>query len=137
MLIEMMIVLTVLSILLGLVFIQIEPTRSASSTRHFLEKLQSDIRFTQELAYSTGKPHRLTFFPSNHMYSIINNSTTVLKSSEIPKHISINKGTLGYHIIYVSNGNIQKAGTITIHDGKDDYKLVVQLGAGRFYVEKK
>ncbi|MCA0986007.1 competence type IV pilus minor pilin ComGD [Guptibacillus algicola] len=136
-LIEMMIVLTVFSLMLGLVFIQIAPTQSASSTRHFLEKLQSDIRYTQELAYSTGKPHRLSFSPSTHTYTVISNATNVIKSANIPENITIKKGTLGHHIVYVGNGNIQTAGTILINDGKEEYKLVVQLGAGRFYIEKR
>ncbi|WP_270179256.1 competence type IV pilus minor pilin ComGD [Alkalihalobacillus sp. CinArs1] len=136
-LIEILIVLSVFSILLGMVILQITPTQTASSTRQFLEKLQSDIRYTQQLAYSTGKPHRLSIAPSSHTYTIINNAANVVKSVKLPENITIHQGTLGHQIIYVGSGNIQKAGTLLISDGKEEYKLVVQLGAGRFYIEKK
>ncbi|MCA0171090.1 prepilin-type N-terminal cleavage/methylation domain-containing protein [Bacillus sp. RAR_GA_16] len=41
-LIEMMMVLSVLSLLLALIFLHITPTQHASSTRHFLEDIQSE-----------------------------------------------------------------------------------------------
>ncbi|WP_347549637.1 type II secretion system protein [Pseudalkalibacillus hwajinpoensis] len=89
-LIEMMIVLTILSILLALIFIQITPTQSSSSTRQFLEMIQADIRYTQELAYTDGKAHRFSISSEAHTYSILSNSSTVVKTVQIPEQISIN-----------------------------------------------
>ncbi|MGA9288895.1 MAG: competence type IV pilus minor pilin ComGD [Anaerobacillus sp.] len=135
-LIELMIVLSVFSILLSLVVLQITPTQTASSTHHFMDKLQGDIRLTQELAYADGKSYRFSFSPEAHTYLIQSNTTSVVKIGEIPEHISIEKGTLGYQIVFGGNGNVQKAGTLYIKTDKEVYKLVVQIGAGRFYIEE-
>ncbi|MDQ0481680.1 competence type IV pilus minor pilin ComGD [Guptibacillus hwajinpoensis] len=135
-LIEMIIVLSAFSILLSLVFLQISPTQTASSTRHFLEEMQADIRYTQEVSYADGKSHRFSISPDTHSYSIQSNVSNVIKTREIPKHISIEKGTLGYQIVFGPNGNVQKAGTLFIKAEGEEYKLVVQVGAGRFYVDE-
>ncbi|WP_371018264.1 competence type IV pilus minor pilin ComGD [Pseudalkalibacillus sp. JSM 102089] len=133
---EMMIVLSVLSILLCLIFLHISPTQNASSTRHFLGDIQSDLRYTQELAYVNKSSYRFSISPSKGSYSIQGTASTVVKSNEIPEHITIDEGTMGYQIVFGGNGNVQKAGTLYIKAGKEEYKLVVQVGAGRFYIKK-
>ncbi len=135
-LIEMMIVLSVFSILLSLVFLQITPTQTASSTHQFIERFQGDIRYTQELAFADGKSYRFSISPETHMYYIQSNTTNLVKTGQIPKHITIEKGTLGYQLVFGGNGNVQKAGTLYIKTGREVYKLVVQIGAGRFYIEE-
>ncbi|TKD70094.1 prepilin-type N-terminal cleavage/methylation domain-containing protein [Pseudalkalibacillus hwajinpoensis] len=135
-LIEMLIVLSAFSILLSLVFLQISPTQTASSTRHFIEEMQADIRYAQELSYTDGKSHRFSISADTHTYSIQSTASNVIKTRDIPKHISIEKGTLGYQIVFGANGNVQKAGTLFIKAEEEEYKLVVQVGAGRFYLEK-
>ena len=133
---EMMIVLSVLSILLCLIFLHISPTQNASSTRHFLDDIQSDLRYTQELAYVNKSSYRFSISPSKGSYNIQGTASTVVKSNEIPEHITIDEGTMGYQIVFGGTGNVQKAGTLYIKAGKEEYKLVVQVGAGRFYIKK-
>lgn len=135
-LIEMMIVLSLLSILLTLVFLHITPTQNASLTKHFLEEIQSDLRYTQELAYVNGSSYRFSISPSKGIYSIQGNASTVVRTNKIPDHITIDEGTMGYQIVFGGNGNVQKAGTLYMKAGKEEYKLVVQVGAGRFYIKK-
>ncbi|WP_273850741.1 competence type IV pilus minor pilin ComGD [Guptibacillus spartinae] len=135
-LIEMMMVLSILSLLLTLVFLHITPTQNASSTKHFLEDIQSDLRYTQELAYVNGSSYRFSISPSKGIYSIQSTASSIVKTTKIPKHITIDEGTMGYQIVFGGNGNVQKAGTLYMKTGKEEYKLVVQVGAGRFYIKK-
>lgn len=135
-LIEMMMVLSVLSLLLALIFLHITPTQHASSTRHFLEDIQSDLRYTQELAYVNGSSYRFTISPSKGIYNIQSTASSIVRTNQIPEHITIDAGTMGYQIVFGGNGNVQKAGTLYLKTGKEEYKLVVQVGAGRFYIKK-
>ena len=135
-LIEMMMVLSILSLLLTLVFLHITPTQNASSTRHFLEDIQSDLRYTQELAYVNGSSYRFSISPSKGIYSIQSTASSIVRTNKIPEHITIDEGTMGYQIVFGGNGNVQKAGTLYMKTGKEEYKLVVQVGAGRFYIKK-
>ncbi|RBW70578.1 competence type IV pilus minor pilin ComGD [Bacillus taeanensis] len=135
-LIEMMIVLLILSSVTAIVVSSFQTAYSAKQTSHFLEQLQDDLYYTQAVAISRGETTSLTIYPENHEYVVYGKNKKLLIRRTFPSHIVFKGGTLGYKVVYLANGNVQKPGTLFINTNFASYKVVVQLGKGRFYVAK-
>lgn len=131
---ELIIVISILSIILLIAIPSYHSVWQTNEIEHFLEQFQEDIYYTQMTAISRGKPIMLIFGTSSQ-YQILISNKAILKR-EYPSHISVEKGTLETKIEFNSNGNIRKPGTIFINTEKGKYKLTFQLGKGRFEIAK-
>jgi competence protein ComGD len=135
-LIEMMIVLLILSSVTAITVSSFQPILYGRQTAHFLEQLQEDLYYVQAAAISRGQTTSFTIYPEQNQYVVYGENREILIKRTFESNVMVEGGTLGYKITYLANGNVQKPGTLFINIGNASYKLVVQLGKGRFYVAK-
>lgn len=132
---ELIIVISLFSIILLIVIPSYHSLSQKHKTDHFFEQLQEDIYYTQMIALSRGKPMMLDFITTLSQYRILVHNQTIVKR-EYPHDIIVERGTLETKIEFNPNGNIRKAGTIFIKTDKGKYKMTFQLGKGRFEIAK-
>ncbi|UOY93993.1 type II secretion system GspH family protein [Ectobacillus sp. JY-23] len=129
---ETLLVLSIVSILL-IVSFGLYPKYEARVLEHFLEQLQKDIMFMQQTAMSHNIRHRLHWFPSDSRYVITGEGTVAVLVRNYDTDIQVRFETLSLPLIYSANGNISRGGTMYVSYKKSIYKVVFQLGKGRFY----
>lgn len=103
----------------------------------FLNQLNEDIFYAQQ--YAISHESLIYFYVDNEkgVYTIYSYKEEVILEREIPKDIQFIKGTLGAAFYFNQYGNASKAGTMTIDTTKGKYKLIVNIGKGRFRIEKQ
>jgi len=132
---ELIIVISILSVILLIAVPSYHSLSKTNEIEHFFEQLQEDIYYTQMTAISRGKPIMLDFITTLSQYRILASNQTIVKR-DYPHDIIVEKGTLETKIEFNPNGNIRKAGTIFIKTANGKYKLTFQLGKGRFEIAK-
>lgn len=134
--IESLLVLSVVSVILSFTILKIAAIEEKHVTKNFFSELTNDLLFAQQYAMSTKRSVTITFSPSNHYYRITQGSGNELLRRNYHEDILIDPRTMGTLLVFQSHGSIQKAGTMGIsYKNLENYRLVFQLGKGRFYVE--
>jgi competence protein ComGD len=132
---EAIFVLSIIS-LISIIAIGLFPKYEDRKAENFLEQLEQDIVFMQQAAMSHNTRHRLHWFILNHRYVITNGETAALIVRDYDSDLEINLDTLSIPIIYGPDGNINKGGTMYVSYKKKKYKVVFQIGKGRFRYTK-
>ncbi|MGE7601241.1 competence type IV pilus minor pilin ComGD [Peribacillus sp. NPDC097675] len=103
----------------------------------FLNQLNEDIFYAQQ--YAISHESLIYFYMDNErgVYTIYSYKEEGILERTIPKDIRFLKGTLGAAFYFNQYGNASKAGTMTIDTTNGKYKLVVNIGKGRFRIEKQ
>lgn len=131
-LLEAIFVLFVVS-LIGLIAIGLFPKYEEKKVDTFLEQLRQDIVLMQQSAISHSNSHQLHFYPMDHQYVITNGIETILIRN-YDHDIVIDLNTLPSSLTFGPDGNIGRGGTMYVSYKTKKYKIVFQLGAGRFYI---
>jgi competence protein ComGD len=133
-LIEMLLVLLIVSMLSGIAYVNLIPLYEKKKIEQFFEQLNEDILFMQELAISTNKRTNLQWFPQSHRYII---QQTYEEGPVLVRYydrgIQADLHTFPNIMTYTGSGNINRGGTIYVYYKQKAYKIVFQLGKGRFY----
>lgn len=141
-LVEMMVVVTVFTLMTAIVLISFRPLSEAKTADNFIEQVQDDLYYAQSLAVSRRETVRFQFHPDDYYYRIKSGSVLEDDYVKLKRHyseaIKVTKGSgsLGLEVSFNRNGNVGQAGTILFDTKKGKYKLVFNVGEGRFYVEK-
>lgn len=103
----------------------------------FLNQLNEDIFYAQQ--YAISHESLIYFYVDNErdVYTIYSYKEQGIVERAIPKDIQFLKGTLGAAFYFNQFGNASKSGTMMIDTTKGRYKLVVNIGKGRFRIEKQ
>lgn len=103
----------------------------------FLNQLNEDIFYGQQ--YAISHESLIYFYVDNEKerYTIYSYKEEAIVERKIPPGIQFLKGTLGASFYFNQYGNASKAGTMTIDTSKGRYKLVVNIGKGRFRIEEQ
>lgn len=102
----------------------------------FIAQFNNDVLFAQQYAMSTKSTIRIIFTPNHYYYRIMQGSFNELYRRSYHEDISIDPRTMGTTISFQGNGSIQKAGALGLsYKEKENFRIVFQLGRGRFYVE--
>ncbi|MBM6617302.1 competence type IV pilus minor pilin ComGD [Bacillus suaedaesalsae] len=135
---EMLVVMTIVLIVSSLSFVYVRTTYENKIVNQFFEVLQEDIWLAQQHAISHSQSVELTFYTEQAFYDIRESGLRKLINKR-PVHpsIRIRPLTMANPIKFQPNGNISGAGTVYVYDYNDTYKLIFQLGRGRFRVEKQ
>ncbi|PYZ98608.1 hypothetical protein CR205_08510 [Alteribacter lacisalsi] len=135
-LIEMLIVLSLLSVLLLIAIPKLIPPEVLESEQ-FLTTLKSDLYNSQIRALATQTPVQIIFDNINHKY-IIRQDLTVIAENHFPAHLRFEARSLGTHDLrFMSNGNIQRSGSFVFsYERGGGYRVVFPFIRGRFYVEE-
>jgi competence protein ComGD len=136
-LVEMMVTLTIFSIMSSIVLFTFVPLFTEKKTEYFLEQLSNDLHQLQMHAITHQRTVHFRFDHTNKRYYAYTNSiASPILHRFYDNNISINYGTLGPYFSFLSSGNISRFGTIFIKDEKSKYKIVFMIGKGRFYAEE-
>jgi competence protein ComGD len=103
----------------------------------FLNQFEKDMLYAQQYALVNEELVFVLFKSEQNLYKIESNEQEVdlLTRNYHPK-IKIEGATLTNKITYISNGSIQKSGTMFISYKDSTYKVIFYLGKGRFNIEK-
>jgi competence protein ComGD len=135
--IEMMIVLLIIGIIGSAAYPKFNAFIKNRKTEYFLNSLEKDIMIIQQKAFNESSVYRLTFNNYKDMYQIGTYSSNKVLNRPIPKHITIEGQAMELTIQFNQNGNISRAGTLYIYSEDAVYKMVFQVGKGKFYVAKQ
>ncbi|SDH49992.1 competence protein ComGD [Alteribacillus persepolensis] len=136
-LIEMLVVLLIVTVAISIPLLSFQSYSDQREIDYFLDTLAEDLQYAQQYAYARQKYVYVTTTENHYYIRDTHLNVDPLKQRKIPKGITF-EGTLALHdVAYNANGNIRKPGTVLINTPKANYKLVFQLGKGRFYIEKR
>lgn len=132
---EVLLVLTVLSVLL-LTHSAIKPPQL--SDRRFMEQMTSKLRVAQQHAIISGS--NTTVLVTNQTVHITSEApmpAVLRRPLELPQSLKMPEGVVvtfkGGQGSY-ANGRFQ---TVVIHGASRQYRIVFQMGSGRFYVSEQ
>jgi competence protein ComGD len=91
----------------------------------------------QQRAIIEGRSYRLIINNEGHFYWIRGDESGKLLTHHFPKHITFESHSMPLMVQYNHFGNINGAGSLYIHAPNQTYKMVFQLGKGKFYVTKQ
>ncbi|WP_239582856.1 competence type IV pilus minor pilin ComGD [Bacillus tianshenii] len=135
-LVESLLVLSLVSVILSFTILKIAQIEEKHVTKNFFSQLTNDLLFAQQYAMSTKRSVAITFSTSNHYYRITQGSGNELLKRTYHEDIRVDPRTMGTLLIFHTSGSIQKSGMMGIsYKEQENYRLVFQLGKGRFYVE--
>jgi competence protein ComGD len=134
---ELIIALFILSTVAQITLLSFNEFHLAKVDRDFIEILSSDLMYAQQWAISNEKSVTVRINNSDHSYTINDSVYVVLQKRYFDPGMRFEKGTIDFSTItFKSNGSVDKAGTILLYTPHDHYKIVFNLGKGRFYVKE-
>ncbi|WP_078379733.1 competence type IV pilus minor pilin ComGD [Sutcliffiella halmapala] len=133
---ESILVLSIVSIILSVSVLKLAAVEEKHIAQNFFYQFSNDVLFAQQYAMSTKHTVSIIIVPSHHYYRITQGSFNEVLRRNYHEDISIDPRTMGTVISFQGNGSIQKAGTMGLtYKQKESFRIVFQLGKGRFYVE--
>ena len=140
-LIESLIVLSVFLLIASLSIYLIKPHYLLFEKERFISIFTSDILFSQQYAISQQRKLFVYIDLIENDYYVLDTVTNKrIIDREIPASVEIVQGTLGKRDIeffILPDGGTTKFGTFYFKVEQNQYKVVFQIGAGRFYVVKE
>jgi competence protein ComGD len=136
-LVEMAIVLLIITIVGAVAFPKFDSFQMNRKSEYFISAFQKNILRMQQKAITEGRSYRLIINNENHSYWIRGDESGKLITCDFPEFITFESHSMPLLIQYNQFGNISGAGTMYIHTPKQTYKMVFQIGKGKFYVEKQ
>lgn len=133
-LVEVLIVLSLLAVILLLTVPITLNTLTSKQETVFLETLEFDILYIQNLAMTTNE-HVQIFF-QGHTYTIYKGDVP-LQVRSIPEDWKVQAHVMSNSISFYNNGLIRKPGSITFKTSSSTYKMTFPFGKGRGYIEKQ
>ncbi|QGQ47244.1 type II secretion system protein [Metabacillus sediminilitoris] len=136
-LLESLLVLFIVSTMSLILITNIAPIYHKKVIETFLNQFEKDMLYAQQYALVNEELVFVLFKSEQNLYKIESNEQEVdlLTRNYHPK-IKIEGATLTNKITYISNGSIQKSGTMFISYKDSTYKVIFYLGKGRFNIEK-
>lgn len=132
-LLEMLLVLSVISILSVVTYLNLYPLYEKKKAEQFVEQFSQDVLLMQQLAISHRNYYALRWFPHQSMYRIsaVEGDKTMF-NRYYDKGIEVDLYTFPNPMMYSSDGNINRGGTVIVTYKSITYRIVFQLGRGRF-----
>ncbi len=136
-LVEVLIVLGCLTLMLTIVNTITWKMFETYGQKVFLNQLEKDIYYAQAYAIENKTHVTLRFSTGQNeysAYSYTNHTILTIQKADSLRFKKVGNVT----VTYTSSGNIEGPTTIHLTDksGKTIYKLVFQLGRGRFYISE-
>ncbi|AOH55689.1 hypothetical protein ABE28_015115 [Peribacillus muralis] len=133
---ETLIVLTIFVLLLSITPNLYPRFHKGMEERMFLSQFHEDLFYAQQYAISHESLIYLHINNGNKIYIISSYKEGRILERSIPADVHFLSSTLGHSFHFNQNGNVSKAGTMRIDTPKGKYKLVLNIGKGRFRIEK-
>lgn len=134
--VEMLIVLSAFLMLSLTSAFLFTPQKDMLEKELFFSQLKSDLLYSQQYAMSHQETVTFHFVPENNSYHIhrMDYYAPFLAERHYSSDIKVERGTLNLMFQYMPDGNIDSFGSIYITAGSRKYKMMIQIGKGRFYV---
>lgn len=137
-LVEMLIVILIVLSVVFLSYFHVRSSYENNVIQQFIEMLQEDIWLAQHYAISHSQSVELTFYAEQGIYDLRESGLRkLIYKRPVHSDIRIRPLTLSNPVKFLPNGNINQPGTLYVHYQNKTYKLIFQLGRGRFRVEKQ
>jgi competence protein ComGD len=136
-LIEMLLVLAAIGVLMAVSLPSLNRVAEQKTEMYIITQLRDDLLYAQQYAMTYKTSVAVMFAENRPEYRIteIKSGKMILKRS-IPGQWKFQLTTLAMPLIFLENGNINKAGSLLLKSKDRTYKIVFLLGKGRFYVQK-
>jgi competence protein ComGD len=137
-LVEMLIVLTMISVLSMLVIPKMDDLIEKKHIDYFIEQFKDDMLYAQQYALTHKCTVTVVFSLQQPGYRVMKGNVfgRLLLHRSYSDNMKFQLVTLQSPLIFFPNGNINRAGTLLVRYGKQTYQIVFLLGKGRFYVQK-
>jgi competence protein ComGD len=134
--VEMLIVLSAFLMLSLTSAFLFSPQKDLLEKELFFSQLKTDLLYGQQYAMSHQETITVHIMPENNYYYIrgMDYTAPYLAKRHYSPNIIVEKGTMKLMFQYKPDGNIDSFGSIYIIAGSKKYKMMFQIGMGRFYV---
>lgn len=134
--VEMLIVLSAFLMLSLTSAFLFSPQKDMLEKELFFTQLKSDLLYGQQYAISHQETIIVHFMPENNYYYIRNMdyAAPYLAKRYYSPDIKVKQGSMNLLFHYQADGNIDSFGSIYFIAGSKKYKMMFQIGKGRFYV---
>ncbi|WLR57628.1 competence type IV pilus minor pilin ComGD [Mesobacillus subterraneus] len=135
-LVEMLIVLSAFLMLTLTSTFLFSPQKDMLEKDLFFSQLRTDLLYSQQYAISHQETITVHIMPENNYYYIrgTDYAAPYLSQRHYSSRIKLKKGTMNLVFHYMPDGNIDSFGSLYVTAGSKKYKLMIQIGKGRFYV---
>ncbi|EAC6122340.1 type II secretion system protein [Listeria monocytogenes] len=135
-LLEMLLVLTISFTLITLTIFPISSTLSTLREKQLLEEIKATIYYAQINAVATKQDTFISFDPIRNQLITYTNSTTlaILPFSQTLT-LTLTQPKIGNFRFSSTDGSINRFSTIHLTSSTNNYKLIFQIGKGRFRIE--
>ncbi|WP_169819129.1 competence type IV pilus minor pilin ComGD [Anaerobacillus arseniciselenatis] len=136
-LLEMTMVLFIIATVTSISFGNMKSVYDASGRNEFIQQLQQDILYAQQMAISHSMYTSVIFLNGSKEYVIRQGNGNVLLRREFSENTAFVPITLSLNdVAFLADGNVRRSGTMEIRIDDHRYRFVLLLGRGRFYIEK-
>ncbi|MBO0995254.1 competence type IV pilus minor pilin ComGD [Bacillus sp. SD088] len=135
-LLEMLIVLSVVSIILLFSIFTYQSFSDMLEKKTFITQLEADLYYAHAYALSRRDKVQIQFSSIKKEYKVIDvQSGEIVLERRIPSTIYIQKSNVNSFVIN-SEGNVSNFGTIIFQQHQHTIKLTFYIGKGRFRIEE-
>lgn len=134
--VEMLIVLSAFLMLSLTSAFLFTPQKDILEKDLFFTQLKTDLLYSQQYAISHQETITVHIMPEYNYYYIrgTDYAAPYLAKRYYSSEVKVEKGTLNLLFHYMPDGNIDSFGSIYVSTGSRRFKMMIQIGKGRFYV---
>ncbi len=131
--IELLIVLTIWSVLL-LIVVRV-PTKQiyVQQEKAFLNTFQMDVLYVQSISMGAGDKNIKIVFKDDRYEIVKGTNNSLIKKRSIPESFKMKFGTF-HQVSFDQYGRIPKGGRFDIETPYTNYQVIFPLGKGRCYI---
>ncbi|WP_419956137.1 competence type IV pilus minor pilin ComGD [Neobacillus niacini] len=135
-LIESLIVLSIFLIISSITAFNIKPQYYSTIDKAFISQLKADLYYGQQYAIAHQIEVKVIFYEHEHMYTIATGSKQLVERNHSPM-ITVTQGSIQLVFKFNPNGNVDRFGTLFIRTQQNNYRFILLIGKGRFYVTEE
>ncbi|EZP76135.1 hypothetical protein H839_12699 [Parageobacillus genomosp. 1] len=134
---EMLLVLSAITVLMAVSLPSLSNLARQKTETYIITQLRDDLLYAQQYAMTYKTRVAVTFSesrPEYRMTEMKNGKTLFIRT--LPNPWKFQLTTLTMPLLFLENGNVNKAGALVLKRKDSAYKIIFLLGKGRFYVQK-
>jgi competence protein ComGD len=134
---EMLLVLSAITVLMAVFLPSLSSLARKKTETYIITQLRNDLLYAQQYAMTHKTPVAVTFSESRPEYRMMEMKTRkTIFIRTLPNSWKFQLTTLTMPLLFLENGNVNKAGALLLKRKDRAYKIIFLLGKGRFYVQK-